>query len=138
MTTALKTIERAMRLIGVKAEGQPVSIEQAQDALDTLNQIGREWRRNYSVSFEFLESLESSLISDPVYDSAFEYELAVREATGLGIPVDLNLANSHKETINAMLSDSIGEISVNYPSILPKGTTDPDEPAFFSGVEQND
>lgn len=85
MTTAIKIIGRALRLCRVVDADEPLSANDAQDALDTLNAMLAEWHvAGIGLPDYQFDSLQSTIATDAADAEAIAYQLAIRVAPEYG------------------------------------------------------
>ena len=88
MTTARTLITRSLRTLGVLHSGETPSAEEANDALDSLNEMLGAWIHDgLDIEFVTIASLNTVIPYPPDHESAFRYNLAVQMAPDYGIAV---------------------------------------------------
>ncbi len=88
MTTARTLITRSLRTLGVLHSGETPSAEEANDALDALNEMLGAWIHD-GIDLEFvpITSLNTVLPYPADHESAFRYNLAIQCSPDYGIAV---------------------------------------------------
>lgn len=89
MTTGTQIIERAARLNGVKAQGQPLSAEDTAAYLEGLNAMLIRWEADgLSLGFSAMSAATGTIPIPAENEEAVAYNLAVVMAPEFGRPVD--------------------------------------------------
>lgn len=133
MATALEIIERAFSIMGEKAEETTLESSEAQDALDTLNDLGLEWEMSgANLGFAAVANLADELRIPRPAESAFKYGLAVRLAPEYGISLSPEHVAIANETKRALMRNFKRPLQVAMPDTLPTGSGNDCESDFYT------
>jgi hypothetical protein len=122
--TALDAINRALRMLGITAEGETPSAAQAEDALFTLNSMIGAWEgEGIRLTLPTLE-LVTTLPVPASHNDAICYSLAMRLAAEYGKPPSPALIETQSRTFNALQAAyvQVPELTID-PSLLRAGRT---------------
>lgn len=119
---ALEVITGALRLLGVRAAESPITDAEAQDGLESLNDMLNEWEQDgISLGFESVDDVDDDLYIDDAYAGAIKANLAVYIAPEYNRLVSDALAFRAKKGKRAARS-SIPLECRDYPDSLPVGS----------------
>ena len=137
MATALDVISGALKLLGVRAAEAPITDAEAQDGLESLNDMLNEWEivRDISLGFETVDALQDVLsVSDGVI-GGLKANLAVYMAPEYSREVSLSLERRAVMGMRAIQAYVLG-FDVRYPDSLPIGSGNESE-SYASNGDSN-
>ncbi len=127
MATALDVITKAHVLLGIRAAESPLEPNEAEDGLESLNDMLNEWNiENIDIGFETVDDLQDELFVDTGTEGAIKSNLAVYIAPEYGRIVSDALAR-RASTSKKAVRGSLSLRPLEFPDTLPIG----------SGNEQN-
>lgn len=102
MATAQQTITRALRMVGVLADGQTPTASQSDDALESLNEMLYAWRdRGVDLGHSALE-LASEIPYQDDHLACIRYSLAVEIAEDYGRPAPQGVQFRQQQLFQAL------------------------------------
>lgn len=103
MATARDLITMSLRTLGVLHSGETPSAEEADDALDTLNQLMNSWRyEGIDLEWVPITSLNTTLPYPDDHIGPFRHNLAVALSPDYGIQVTPTIAGLAKQGYDQM------------------------------------
>lgn len=122
MATALDAITGGLILLGVRTAESPIEPSEAQDGLNSLNDMLNEWNLDdIDIGFETVDDVDDELFVDTGTLGGIKSNLAVYMAPEYGRVVSSVLALRAK-TSKAIIRGSLSLRPLDFPDTLPVGS----------------
>jgi len=123
--TALELIQKAARLIGMTAQGQTLSAEEAQDGLSALNEMLHAWALEGIILGHTDLALGDTVNLPSEYTMGVRYNLALEMAADIPTDPPVYVVQKSISTKNAIRNDNItpGKLTVDAALLTPRRAT---------------
>lgn len=122
MATALDIITGGFILLGIRTAESPLEANEAQDGLNSLNDMLNEWNlENIDIGFETVDDIDDEVFIDTGTEGAIKANLAVYMAPEYGRIVSDALAFRAK-TGKKIVRGSLNLRPLDFPDTLPVGS----------------